>query len=429
MNANPGDRIEVRTAEESYEGVLMPSESKDSIFLKLNNGYNVGISKEKIRSIKTLEKAKAVKEEKPKPVKENKKLPTISILHTGGTIASKVDYKTGAVVAKFKPEELLSLFPELEKIANIRSILISNLQSENMRFAHYNLIANAIEKELKNKPKGIIITHGTDTMHYTSAALSLILEGIDVPVILVGAQRSSDRGSSDSATNMISAAKFIANTKFKGVGICMHSDTGDESAYILPAMQTRKLHTSRRDAFNPINSTPIAEVFFNKDEIRFIDKKHYMPSGDFKLRLFGEDIKIGILRSHTNIMPEDISYFKNHKGLIIEGTGLGHFQTTSFDDISKINEKNKLELSKIIKNGCTVVLTSQCVFGRVDMNVYSPQRELLDIGVIPGDAIPTDTAFIKLAWVLSNYKDDIEKVMLQNLRGENPGRIQEDEYM
>jgi glutamyl-tRNA(Gln) amidotransferase subunit D len=430
MNANPGDRIEVRTAEESYEGVLMPSESKDSIFIKLDNGYNVGVSKEKIRSIKTLEKGKPAKEAKPETVKENKKLPTISVLHTGGTIASKVDYKTGAVVAKFKPEELLDLFPELKKTANIRSVLVSNLQSESMRFAHYNLMAKEIEKEIKQKPKGIIITHGTDTMHYTAAALSLILEGVDIPVILVGAQRSSDRGSSDSAVNMVCAAKFIAKTDFKGVAICMHAGTEDKNCYILPAMQTRKMHTSRRDAFKPLNGKPIAEVSFDTDKVTFIDKKHYMPEGDFNLKLIKEDLKIGILRSHTNIVPEDINYFKNHAGLIIEGTGLGHTETTAFDEISKINEKNKSELAKIIKNGCSVVLTSQCTFGRVDMNVYSPQRELLEIGVIPGDAIPTDSAFIKLAWVLSNYKkDEVEKVMLENLRGENPERIENQEYL
>ncbi len=420
-NIKEGDTVEISSSDEKIKGTLLPSSDPKTLILKLSSGYNIGIKKSKIKSIKLIKKVK-IKKIKAKEHKQKSSLPLIYILHVGGTLAARVDYDTGAVIAKFTPEEILEHIPEIKHIAQIKCKLVSNMMSESMRFGHYNLIAKEIQNSLKDSPKGIIITHGTDTLAYTSAALSFILENINLPVILVGSQRSSDRGSSDASMNLICAAKFIAQTDFKGIAICMHKNMEDKYCNILPALKTKKLHTSRRDAFKAVNDSIIADVSFNDNEIKFISKPNYNPKEKLKLKLFKENLKISILRSHTNIVPEDIFYYKSHDGLIIEGTGLGHFQTKSFDKISEINEKNKKALSSIIKNGCITVLTSQCVFGKVNMNVYSPARELLEIGVIPGDDMLTETAFIKLAWLLSNYKkSEIKKLITQNLRNEiNP---------
>ncbi|MCK5107626.1 MAG: Glu-tRNA(Gln) amidotransferase subunit GatD, partial [Nanoarchaeota archaeon] len=241
-----GNKVQINLKDEIIEGILMPSDN-NSYFVKLSSGYNIGINKRNVNSIKDLGEVKQEKI-KVKEVKQDKKLPKISILHTGGTIASKVDYKTGGVIAQFKPEELIAMFPELKEIANIESRLLANIMSENINFSHYNLIAKEIEKEVKKGVKGIIVTHGTDTLHYTSAALSFMLENIDIPVILVGAQRSSDRGSSDAAINLVSACVYIANSKDKGVRICMHKNCDDEINVILNGVKARKMHTSRRDA-------------------------------------------------------------------------------------------------------------------------------------------------------------------------------------
>ena len=272
---------------------------------------------------------------------------------------------------------------------------------------------------VKKKVKGIIITHGTDTLHYTAAALAFILDNINIPIILVGSQRSSDRGSSDAYLNLYCATKFIAKSDFTGVAICMHSASSDESCDILPGLKSRKLHTSRRDAFKAINSQIIANVtkkgkiteYFNKKEVSGTMKAHYLK----------KDLKIGILRTHTCLFPEDFLHFKNHDGLIIEGTGLGHAPAKSFDTISKINDKNKKAIETIAKK-IPVVMTSQCIFGRVNMNIYSPQRELLDIGIIPGSDMTTETAFLKLAWLLSNKKYT-KKLMTTDLKGEINSRI------
>ena len=226
MVHNAGDTIKVITKNDSYEGVLMPSlelTGQGMLVLKLKNGYNIGIDKKKIKKIDLIKKYKKTnRKEKKLSVKKN--LPTLSILHTGGTIASKIDYVTGGVGSNFTPEEILSMFPELRKIVNIRSRLVKNMWSQDMRFSHYNLLAKEIEKEIKAGSEGIIITHGTDTLHYTASALSFILEDLPKPVLIVGAQRSSDRGSSDAYLNLLNAVYFIVNNNFAEVGICMHEN-------------------------------------------------------------------------------------------------------------------------------------------------------------------------------------------------------------
>jgi len=241
-NGKSGDKVKVRTKDEIIEGILMPNEETDSIIIKLNNGYNIGIKKNKIKDIKVL-KQNEKEDIIMTPLSNNKDLPTISILHTGGTIASKVDYKTGGVVARFEPEELINMFPELKEITNIRSKLIANMFSEDMRFSHYQLMIKGIRDEIKKNVDGIILTHGTDTMGYTAAALAFALENPSIPIIIVGAQRSSDRGSSDAAVNLICAAEFITKTDFAGVAICMHKNTDDNTCIILPHVkQGRCIH-------------------------------------------------------------------------------------------------------------------------------------------------------------------------------------------
>ena len=260
-----GDKVKVVTKDETIEGILMPNEETDSVVVKLDNGYNVGIDKDKIKKITVIGTKKQKKETK-KGLKQKKGLKKIVILHTGGTIASKVDYETGGVIAQFSAADLIEMVPELENIANIDTELVANMMSEDMVWSDYQKLAAAIKKHV-GKCDGIIIGHGTDTLTYTSAALSFMLEKINIPVILVGSQRSSDRGSSDSASNLICAVEFIAKSDFIGVAICMHNSTSDDKCDILPACKTRKMHTSRRDAFKAVNDTPIALIDYEKRKI------------------------------------------------------------------------------------------------------------------------------------------------------------------
>ncbi len=411
-----GDYIKtIMRDNDELNGILI-KDAKDSIALKLSNGYNIGILKNEIKRIKKLkglEKIVGKRNIKKDNYDGNKK--KITIIHTGGTIASKIDYKTGGVTARFEAEELLGLFPELKKLANIKSIFLANMSSEDMRFSHYRILAKAIEREVDSN--GIIIAHGTDTLGYTAAALAFMLKNIPIPVILVGSQRSSDRPSSDAAINLICATQFVLNSNLAGVAICMHNSTNDNECVILPATKTRKMHTSTRDAFKSINDEKIALVS-RAGKIEFI--KHVEKrEGKFEL-LDKMEERVAILRVHPNMRPEQFLFYKNYKGLVIEGTGLGQAPVGVPNKFCLVHKKILNAIRTLIKKGCIVVMTSQCIYGSVQMHVYSNAIELTNAGVIPGEDMLTETAFIKLAWLLGNYKDkrEVKRLLRENLVGE-----------
>ena len=426
-----GDRVKVIIKDSFEEGVLMPSSKEDIVIIKLDNGYNIGFEKKKIDKIEVISKKKKIIKKVNKKISIDKNLKTVSILHCGGTIASKVDYDTGAVKAKFTPEELLEMFPELGKVANIRSKLVANMLSENMRFIHYNIIAEEIEKEIKAGTDGVIITHGTDMLHYTASALSFILDGLNVPVLLVGAQRSSDRGSSDAFLNLQCAVQFIVKCNFVEVAICMHNSVDDDFCAIIPGVRSRKIHSSRRDAFKSINSEIFALVdseggiSWQRNDYVKKEKKRKLS-----LKYFNDKLKIGLLKAHPQMFAEELSIYENFSGLVLEGTGLGHFPIESYDENSKLNEKVFSSLQKLA-NKMPIVMTTQTIYGTVNLDVYSPGRKLQDVGVFSGGDMITETAFIKLAWLLSNYKQDkIKDLFTQNLRGEvSSQRIYQKEFI
>ncbi|MBD3361246.1 Glu-tRNA(Gln) amidotransferase subunit GatD [Candidatus Woesearchaeota archaeon] len=422
----PGDRVKIITSEQELEGVLMPEE-KEFIVLKMDTGYNIGIDKKRVKEIALISHPPERETELPK-TQPKTGLPKISILHTGGTIASKVDYTTGGVVAQFEPEKLIEMFPELRNIANIESRLVRNIMSENIRFAHYNIIAHEIKKEIENGSEGIIITHGTDTIHYTAAALSFMLKDLGVPVILVGAQRSSDRGSSDAALNLLSAALFITASKnFAEVAVCMHETKEDTTCLILPGTKCRKMHSSRRDAFKAINTEPWARVDFKAKKVDYLktgfnERKAGVP----EIREFKENLEVGIIKTYPNMFADIFQSYKKYDGLIIEGTGLGHIPIMEIDELTKEHTSIYNSVKELIANDVIVTLTTQCIYGEIDMNVYSPGRKLLDAGVLGNYCdMTTETAFIKLAWLLSNYpKHEVKKLYSVNLVGEISKRLE-----
>jgi len=434
-----GDKVRIKTKDIVYDGTLMPNET-ENIVIKLDNGYNVGIDTKKIVSKEIITKGyndntnrDKIKSEKTiQSISSNKNLPKILILHTGGTIASKIDYKTGAVISRFEPEEIIAMFPELRGIANIESELICNILSENLSFNHIEKFAQTIVEKLNKEKdlKGIILTHGTDVMTYTASALGFMLQGIKIPIILVGAQRSSDRGSSDAAMNLICAAEFIKQTDFKGVAICMHETSEDKNCLILNCYKTRKMHSSRRDAFRPINTKAIARVDFKTKQIEFIQKKNqdkFSPQTNL-------DKSVGIVKSYPNMNPLLFDSFSGYKGLIIEGTALGHAPIMDVDEYSKDNKKVKDAIKKLIESETLVFMTSQSIYGSVQMHVYSCGVELTNMGVIPSRML-TETAYVKLAWLLGNFwktKKDNKKIidmMQTNVDGELFDRIEEDTYL
>lgn len=404
------------------EGIFVPSNDDNFLLIKLDSGYNRSIDKNKIKNVKLISEHKEKLEIKDK-INQDKSLPLIYILHVGGTIASKVDYKTGGVSAQIDSSELINSIPEIKNLARIKTKVLMNMMSENVRFEHFNLLAKTIIDLLEDeKIEGIIISHGTDTLHYTSAALSFILQNIKIPVLLVGSQRSSDRPSSDSTMNLLSAVKFIIDQKgnnknLTGFFACMHATSNDDYCNIFRGINLRKMHTSRRDAFKQINSMPIAEV--HDKEIKYFElnnTENVLPL--FEPTYFRNDIKIGILKTHPNMFAEEFSSYKQYDGLIIEATGLGHVPIESNDKLTKENKKIFSEVKNLCKE-IPIIITSQCIYGSTNLNVYGSGRKLKDLGVIELGPMITETAFIKLAWLLSNYsKKEIKELWNRNFVGE-----------
>jgi glutamyl-tRNA(Gln) amidotransferase subunit D len=423
-----GDKIKLILQDnEEITGMYVPSKDKCFIVIKLDSGYNMTIDKKNIKSTKLIT---ANKQKKPvvTEIKQDDSLPLIYILHIGGTIASKVDYKTGGVSAQIESSELLNMIPELKKLARIETKVLFNILSGNVRFEHFNVIAKEILEILEHENiAGVIVSHGTDTMHYSSAGLSFILQNIKIPVVFVGSQRSSDRPSSDSILNVVSAAEFIVDqTKRKdsytGVFASMHGSSNDTFCSIYSGFNLRKMHSSRRDTFRQINSLPIAKVENSKIEYLDLEESdEVLPL--FEPAYFRTDIKIGIIRAHPNMFAEEISKYEDFDGLIIEGTGLGNMPVELDGKITNENKRILNALTQFTKKK-PVVITTQCINGSTNLNVYSYGRTVKNAGILEAEATITETAFIKLAWLLSNFSySEIKNEMWQrNFIGEKISR-------
>ncbi len=419
-----GDRVRVESAERVYEGVLMPRTElgdDEHIVVKLENGYNVGVRVRASTKIKLLEKGAppALKISKVE-VEHDPTKPNVTIIGTGGTIASRVDYRTGAVFPAFTAEEIYSAVPEIQQIANIKVVEVCKVFSEHMTPRLWVKIGRAVAKEINSGATGVVVAHGTDTMGYTAAALSFMLKNLSRPVVLVGSQRSSDRPSSDAALNLISAITVAAKSDIAEVVVVMHGEAGDDFCLIHRGTKVRKCHTSRRDTFQSVNDIPLGIVrdrnikLFREDYNRATLHGKVVVKGKFEPMVALLKVTPGL---SSNVIRGMLR--ARDKGIVLEGTGLGHVPENLFDGV-------RLATSK----GVPVVMTSQCIWGRVDMKVYSTGRDLLQMGVIPGEDMLPEVAWVKLMWALgqTKEKEKISEIMRKNLAGEMTQRTRPDVF-
>jgi len=417
-----GDIIRVTSKGKIYEGILIPrSELGDGtvVIVKMKSGYNIGIHvTSEVRIEKVGKGAKPAFASPPLP-KQNPSLPHVVIMSTGGTIASRVDYRTGAVRSAISASDLYGVVPELSDIAKVDTEIVFSLYSENITQRHWKELAVIIANRIESGADGIVVAHGTDTMAYTSAALSFALQNLPVPILVVGAQRSSDRPSSDAATNLIGAVKAAGEGQFAEVGLAMHGTVSDIATIIHRGVRVRKCHTSRRDTFKSINGFPIAQV---KDQKVTMLTNHYQRRDSSKKLLLKPDFSenVALVKFYPGLDSGVIDYYVNKgiKGILLEGSGLGHVSKFCFDSI-----KNA------VSKGVLIALASQCICGRVNMNVYDTGRDLLSFGVIPTDDMFPETALVKLMWVLeqTNNTEEAIKLFKANIAGEySPRTIPQD---
>lgn len=418
----PGDKVKLKTSDNEFKGVLLPRPdllSSDITVLKLDTGYNIGIETKKIKKKEVVEEYKAPIP-KRKKLKVDKTLPTVAILSTGGTISSRIDYKTGGVYADYTAEDFVAMCPELEDVANIKAEKIMGVMSEDVLSSDIVKMAEEILKVI-NDVDGVVLTTGTDMMHYISASLSFLLKDLNKPVVITGAQRSIDRGSSDAFMNLICSAVAAAKWDGAGVVVCMHSSINDNFCHLIRGAKVRKMHTSRRDAFRPVNNDPLACIFTD-GRIEIVED-YYVKRSKTSTSLRKLDSNVALVYVQPDLDPGVIDYYIKQKvrGLIIAGTAMGHVP---------INSKKSLEpaLKRAIQAKIPVMICSQTLYGRVHPYVYTNLRKVsMGIGATYlADMLP-EVAYTKLMVALKE-KDPV-KFMLTNIAGELTDREIDDSFL
>jgi glutamyl-tRNA(Gln) amidotransferase subunit D len=404
-----GDSVKI-LEDLTYSGIVMPRyEHRDDqhIVLKLKSGYNIGIEIKKIKKIELLSSEK-IETKSSQEIKTDSTLPKVLLLSTGGTIASKIDYRTGSVTPALSAIDLYTAVPELSQYANIDAEVLFSEYSENLQPEHWIKIAKKLDSLAKSDYKGIVVAHGTDTMQYSAAFLSFALSGYPIPIAFVGSQRSSDRPSSDAAINLISAVRFVVESNTPGVFVVMHNNEKDELVVAHLGTRVRKNHTSKRSAFQTIGDNPAFLILKNKIEKNlekeFFKQKEYEPK-------INCDSRVALVKYYPGYDPKIINFLieSGFKAIIFEGTGLGHVGKNMYDSVKKAND-----------SGLFMGMTSQCIDGRVGMNVYESGRDLQELGIIPLSNIIPETALVKAMWALGNSNDvsEMKNLMQKNIASE-----------
>lgn len=410
------DEIKFQIDGLEINGILLPAPTgtEDLIFVKLKNGYNVAFSIDKISKIIKMGRKETKYEIPEKKLKILSEKPNVVLIGAGGTIASRIEYGTGAVKPAFSIRELSQAIPEIFSIANVRPIELFNIFSEDMRPDYWIEMAIKVASEINSGVDGVVITHGTDTMQYSASALAFMLQNLAVPVVFTGAQRSSDRPASDAAMNVIHSTLFAAKGEIAESVVCMHASLDDTKSLIHRGVRVRKMHSSRRDAFRTIGDMPLAlvqnmDIEYIKGEKEFVNRGKYDKSDTYADAKFCK--KTALIYVYPYMDPDIIEVLidKRYRGIIIAGTGLGHVPENLIDTIRRG-----------IKENIIIAMTTQCIWGPVKLDVYERGRMLRKIGVIPADGMLPETAFVKLGWLLGHDYDKniVIKKFLSNVRYE-----------
>ncbi len=420
--------VNATTDQGDFVGILLPrSETADDkhLVIKLTyNGYNVGIKSESIKHIEVLGYRKANYKIPEKEFPKDPAKPNVILLGTGGTIASRLDYRTGAVIPAFSPGELYGAVPELADIANMNTKKIFGEFSENIGPMHWKKVAEAVVDEINNSNvNGVVVGHGTDTMHYTAAALTFMVQNLPCPVVVVGSQRSSDRPSSDAAFNLLRAVKTAAEGDLGEVMVCMYGPTSDNYGLLHRGTRVRKMHSSYRSTFRSLSDTPIARVSQDgfvpiKEENAYIHRD--MNRKPVLNTSFEE--KVTLLWYYPNMQADivDAMVDAGYKGIVIAGTGLGHVNRPLFP-----------ALRRAVEAGVHIFMTVQTLWGYVQMYVYDTGRDIMEIGVTPLANMLPEVAYVKLGWVLGQTEDpaEVRRMMTTPVNGEITEREPFDGYL
>ena len=424
FNAMVWSDVEIKTKEGNFTGIILPrSETADilHVVLKLRSGYNVGIAAKNIETIQVTGRKEAHYKIPEKDFPYDPKKPRVKLFGTGGTIASRLDYRTGAVIPAFSPGELYGSVPELGDICNLETEKLYGVFSENMGPEQWRGTAEAIGREIEKGVQGVVIGHGTDTMHHTAAILSFMVQNSPVPIVMVGSQRSSDRPSSDAALNLMHSVKTAADSDIAETMVCMFGPTSNVYGLLHRGTRVRKMHSSYRSTFRTIGDIPLAMV--SREKITPLRHDYKMRRRDKQVTIntaFEE--MVSIVYYYPNMRPDIIDSLidNNYKGIVIAGTGLGHVNKPLYPALKRAQEKN-----------IAVYMTVQTLWGYVQMYVYDTGRDMMELGVVPTANMLPEVAYMKLGWALGQTSDleEVKKIILTSIAGEITEREPSNGYL
>ncbi len=416
--------VTVKTRTGRFAGIILPrSETADAehIVMKLRSGYNVGIDSAVVEEIVVGERKEAHYKIPEKEFPFDPKKPRVKLFGTGGTIASRLDYRTGAVIPAFSPGELYGSVPELADICNLETEKLYGVFSENMGPEQWRGTAEAIGREIEKGVQGIVIGHGTDTMHHTAAILSFMVQHSPVPIVMVGSQRSSDRPSSDAALNLMHSVKTACDSDIAETMVCMFGPTSHVYGLLHRGTRVRKMHSSYRSTFRTIGDTPLAMV--DRDSVTPLRQDYARRRRDRNVTIntaFEE--MVAIVYYYPNMRPDMIDALidNGYKGIVIAGTGLGHVNKPLYAPLKRAQEK-----------GVAVYMTVQTLWGYVQMYVYETGREMMELGVVPTANMLPEVADMKLGWALGQSSDleEVKRIMLTPIAGEITEREPSNGYL
>jgi len=424
FRAEVWSEVKITTTKGEYTGIILPRSQADDplhIVLKLRSGYNIGIAAGSVTAVEIQGRKEAHYKIPEKEFPYDPKKPRVKLLGTGGTIASRLDYRTGAVIPAFSPGELYGSVPELADICNLETEKLFGVFSENMGPEQYIGTAQAIGREVEKGVHGIVIGHGTDTMHHTAAILSFMVQNSPIPIVMVGSQRSSDRPSSDAALNLMHSVKTAAESDIAEVMVCMFGPTSDIYGLLHRGTRVRKMHSSYRSTFRTIGDIPIAMVSRDKITPLRQDYKRRRNDKNVVINTAFEE-KVSIVYYYPNMKPDIIDSLidNGYRGIVIAGTGLGHVNKPLYPALKRARDRK-----------IAVYMTVQTLWGYVQMYVYDTGRDMMELGVVPAANMLPEVAYVKLAWVLgqTNDLDEVMKMMLTPIAGETTEREPSNGYL
>ncbi len=417
-------QVTLHTSRGDFSGLILPrSETADAdhIVLKLETGYNIGVRHDTVSSIDVQGRKVANYQIPEKEFPFDPVKPRVKLFGTGGTIASRLDYRTGAVIPAFSPGELYGSVPELADICNMETEKLYGVFSENMGPEQWMGTARAIAAEIEKGVAGIVVGHGTDTMHHTAAALSFMLQDSPVPIVMVGSQRSSDRPSSDAAINLINSTRTAATSDIAEVMVCMFGPTSDKYGLLHRGTRVRKMHSSYRSTFRTLSDIPLGKIDETGVTPFRSDYKRRRQDNQIKLNAVFDD-RVSLVYYYPNMKPDIIDSLvdNGYKGIVIAGTGLGHVNKPLYPALDRAREA-----------GVHIYMTVQTMWGYVQMYVYETGREIMGLGVVPAANMLPEVAYVKLGWALgqTHDRDEVKRIMLSPVNGETTEREPHNGYL